>query len=349
MLTTNPILPIFVIIIIIVLMFAGLITGVLRSHEGKVKKIIESVVAVLICICIYFINLRIMLPSNDAMVTAPNLNVLFVVDTTISMWAEDYDGNSSRIDGVREACNTIMDEFSGSSFCIITFSDYAEVTMPLTTDKQSITDALEYIYEPTIYTAKGSNMNSPIGEMDRILEYMKSEYENRETIVFFFSDGEETYKEDRDNSQTDSSVDEGDEDKSGESAEESEDSTSRKYAPYASVSGKIDGGAVIGIGSTEGTTMIDGEDNEVHDPKTGKPAITRYGGASLDEIASELRLEYIHMEEVDDISYLTKKIITDAQYEAQLREDTKNKKDTYFYLLPVLMMLIISESLLFRR
>ena len=78
-------------------------------------------------------------------------------------------------------------------------------------------------------------------------------------------------------------------------------------------------------------------------------AVTRLGRDSLEEIASELRLEYIHMEEVKDISTLTENIITDAQYEAQLREDTKNKKDTYFYLIPVLMMLLIGENLLFRR
>jgi Ca-activated chloride channel family protein len=296
-----------------------------------------------------------MLPSNEAMVTAPNLNVLFVVDTTISMWAEDYDGDHSRMDGVREACNTIMDEFSGSSFSIVTFSDVAEVTMPLTTDKQSITDALEYIYEPTIYTARGSNMNCPVGEMDRILEYMKSEYEDRETIVFFFSDGEETNDGSKDNSLVDSSDDEdadsedSEDTKDSDGSGEAEDSSSSKYAPYASVSGKIDGGAVIGVGSFDGTTMVDGDGNEVNDPGTGKPAVTRLGRDSLEEIASELRLEYIHMEEVKDISYLTETIITDAQYEAQLREDTKNKKDTYFYWIPVLMMLLIGENLLFRR
>jgi Ca-activated chloride channel family protein len=344
MLITNPILPIVVILVIIAVVFMGLIIGMLRSHGSIWKKIIETVITVLICICIYFINLRVMVPSNDATVTVPSLNVLFVVDSTMSMWAEDYDGDESRIDGAREACNNIMDEFSGSSFALITFSDKAEVRIPLTPDRQSITDALDYLYMPSKYVAKGSNMNSPVDEMDRILQHMKADYEDRETIVFIFSDGEETLESDKaDGSSSDEDTDEEEEDG------DEEDSSKSKYGPYSKLLGKVDGGAVIGIGSEEGATMEDEKGNHIYDPTTGEPAISCIGEDCLETIASKIGIEYIHMEEVDDIDDVVESIITDAKYEASLRDDVENKEDTYFYGLPVLMSLLIIEILLFRK
>lgn len=344
---TNPILPIVVILLIIAVVFAGLLIGVIRSHGSIWKKILETVITVLICICIYVINLRIMVPSNEATVTVPSLNVLFVVDSTISMWAEDYDGDDSRIEGTKEACNSIMDEFTGSSFALITFSDKAEVRIPLTPDRQSITDALDYIYEPSMYAAKGSNMNSPVDEMDRILQHMRSEYKDRETIVFIFSDGEETYESDKDDKS--SSDEDSDEDSDEEDEDDDDDSSKSKYAPYSRLLGKVDGGAVIGVGSEDGATMTDGDGYDIYDPKTGELAVSCIGEESLETIASKIGVEYIHMEDVDDIEDVVESIITDAKYEAALRDDVENKDDTYFYGLPVLLILFVSEILLFRK
>lgn len=339
--TINPILPIVVIILLIALIFAGLFIGIIRSHVGIGRKIIETVITVLICICIYVINLRVMIPSNEATVTVPSLNVLFVVDSTLSMWAEDYDGDSSRLDGTREACNAIMDELSGSSFALISFTNEAEVRIPLTPDRQSITDALDYMYKESKYAAKGSNLNSAVDEMDRILTHMRSEYDSRQTIVFFFSDGEETYESDEDKSSEDAD----------DSKEDDEDgaSSGSAYSAYSKLLGKVDGGAVIGVGSEDGATMTDKDGNDIYDPQTGELAVSCIGEDSLETIASKIGVEYIHMEEVDDIDEVVEAIIADAAYEAELREDTENKEDTYYYVLPVLMLLMVSEILLFRK
>jgi Ca-activated chloride channel family protein len=196
-----------------------------------------------------------------------------------------------------------------------------------------------------MYAAKGSNMNSPVDEMDRILQHMKSEYEDRETIVFIFSDGEETYESDKDDKSS-SDEDSGDDE---EEDDEDDDSSKGKYAPYSRLLGKVDGGAVIGVGSEDGSTMKDGDGNEIYDPKTGELAVSCIGEDSLETIASKIGVEYIHMEEVDDIEDVVESVITDAKYEAALRDDVENKDDTYFYGLPVLLILFVSEILLFRK
>lgn len=342
MLITNPIFPLIVIIPVIVLVFIGLFIGTVRSHAGMFKKVIETVVTVLICICIYVINLRIMLPSSQATVKVPSLNVLFVMDSTISMWAEDYDGDNSRMDGAIEACNYIMDEFNGSSFSLITFDHEAKVKIPLTPDRESITDALEYIYEPSMYVAKGSDMNSPVDEMSRILTHMKDKYENRETIVFFFSDGEETF-----DSSKESGKDGSKDDESGD--EQDDESSENSYASYARLIGLVDGGAIVGVGSEDGATMKDGDGNDIYDPETGDLAVSCIGEESLESIASKVGLEYVHMEDVDDLEDIVDHVIEDATYEAELRDDVENKEDTYYYVLPILMILLVSELMMFRK
>lgn len=342
MLITNPIFPLIVIIPVIVLVFIGLFIGTVRSHAGMFKKVIETVVTVLICICIYVINLRIMLPSSQATVKVPSLNVLFVMDSTISMWAEDYDGDNSRMDGAIDACNYIMDEFKGSSFALITFDHEAKVKIPLTPDRESITDALEYIYEPSMYVAKGSDMNSPVDEMSRILTHMKDKYENRETIVFFFSDGEETF-----DSSKESGKDGSKDDESGD--EQDDESSENSYASYARLIGLVDGGAIVGVGSEDGATMKDGDGNDIYDPETGDLAVSCIGEESLESIASKVGLEYVHMEDVDDLEDIVDHVIEDATYEAELRDDVENKEDTYYYVLPILMILLVSELMMFRK
>ena len=59
---------------------------------------------ILIVILLFVINLRIMIPSSDVKVQTNNFDVLFVIDETISMLAEDYNGNNTRYEGVKEDC-----------------------------------------------------------------------------------------------------------------------------------------------------------------------------------------------------------------------------------------------------
>ena len=62
------------------------------------------------------VNLRIMEKKYNATIEMKNLDVLFVVDTTISMWAEDYNGKNPRMEGVQADAEYIIDELSGSNF-----------------------------------------------------------------------------------------------------------------------------------------------------------------------------------------------------------------------------------------
>ena len=101
----NPIIPIWLmgIICVVCLVF-------------KRKGIFNYIRQIIIIVLLFVVNLRIMVPKDDATNITCDIDVLFVVDNTISMLAEDYDGDGRRMDAVKADCQYIMEQFSGASF-----------------------------------------------------------------------------------------------------------------------------------------------------------------------------------------------------------------------------------------
>ena len=87
---TNPIIPIAVVIPVMVLILAALVVAIVRKKIGVWGKILRIARVTLVIVLVFFINLRIMGKRYNVDVELKNIDVLFVVDTTISMWAEDY-------------------------------------------------------------------------------------------------------------------------------------------------------------------------------------------------------------------------------------------------------------------
>lgn len=91
---------------------------------------------ILIVILLFVINLRIMIPSSDVKVQTNNFDVLFVIDETISMLAEDYNGNNTRYEGVKEDCKYIINELYGARFSVIKFNNTSQIITPYTKDAE---------------------------------------------------------------------------------------------------------------------------------------------------------------------------------------------------------------------
>lgn len=94
------IIPIWLMTIICIL----LIILVIKSKKGLIRRIM------IICL-LFMANARIMIPSGNAKVLSSNLDILFVIDNTISMVAEDHNGGLSRIEAVKKDCEYILDYF----------------------------------------------------------------------------------------------------------------------------------------------------------------------------------------------------------------------------------------------
>lgn len=131
---------------------------------------------------------------GEGKVVSTNLDVIFVVDNTISMLAEDYNGNETRITGVQKDMEYIMNKLQGARYSIITFANSSEILVPLTKDKNITMQALKAMQVPHQYHAQGSTLNASLDNMIKVLKASKIKGD-RTTIVFFISDGEITNDE----------------------------------------------------------------------------------------------------------------------------------------------------------
>lgn len=111
-----PILPIWLLIIITIIELIYII-----KHN---KNIIE----ILIIILIFIINLRPVIIKNKN----PNLNILFVVDTSINM--NKKINNKSRLNLAKENINYIIKKIKYSNISLITYNNYSKIVIPYTYD-----------------------------------------------------------------------------------------------------------------------------------------------------------------------------------------------------------------------
>ena len=67
-----------------------------------------------------------------------NVEIYLVVDRTGSMAAEDYDGTSPRLDGVRSDIAAIRDAFPDARYSIIALDSTGARELPLTSDVDAV-------------------------------------------------------------------------------------------------------------------------------------------------------------------------------------------------------------------
>lgn len=196
---TNPIIPIWLMTIIsivgiILVIYNKNIKDIIVNNKTNLKKYIINVcIKISIVVLLFIINLRPMIPNGETTAIGSDLSVLFVIDTSVSMRALDYDGQKERFEGVINDCCYIIDELSGCKFSIITFGDTAQRIIPFTTDSDMVQAEIKAIkLEDDLY-AKGSSMNIV---KDILEDTLKKENERQngtsKFVVFFITDGEIT-------------------------------------------------------------------------------------------------------------------------------------------------------------
>lgn len=210
---------------------------------------------------IIVIGIRPVYMSPSAEVMTSNLDVVFAVDTTISMWAEDH-GKGTRLDGVKDDIGAIMNALPGSSFSVIRFDNGAEILTPFTQDISAIDDIVDSLSMPAYTTAKGSSLNTSYEDLQAILESSEKKGEKRRRIVFLFSDGETT--------------------------------DGSELRSFADLENLVDDGAVLGYGTESGGRMYYEGRGYVKDASTGTDARSCIDESALRSIADDLGISYIY-------------------------------------------------------
>ena len=310
----NPIIPLWLMgIICVALLFF------------KRKGIFNYIRQIMIIALIFVINMRIMVLSGNVNNVTSNVDVLFVVDNTISMLAEDYNIKDRRIDAVKVDCKYIMKELAGASFSVAVFEDDISRDMPFTTDTNMVAQAIEVLEGQSYYYAKGTSLNDIMGKMDKVLENKRDTYK----VVFFISDGEVT--------------------------------NSDKLKSHSGLTKYVDTGAVLGYGTTTGGAMrprsyagstLDGEVLYYYDEDYERhKGISKIDEGNLKLIASDLGVEYVHATSQSNIKEIVKEIKIDISNSAEFKlSDSKvGYKETYYYFVIALLALLVFDFIYYKK
>ena len=166
------------------------------------------------------------------------------------MAAEDYHGSQTRLAGVRQDVAGIAKELAGARFCLITFDNQATVRMPLSRDTTALQTAMATLQPQNTRFAAGSSITSAGRLLKERLAAAQEQQPGRPALVFYAGDGENTSP------------------------------TAPERLPIDAAS--INGGAVLGYGTTEGGRMKDVD------------GLSRLDDGALRAIASQLDLPYAH-------------------------------------------------------
>lgn len=308
-----PIIPTWIMLIICIILLFFLI---------KIGKNKISIRYFIILILVFLINLRIMTPTDEAYILSNNLDVLFVVDNTISMSAQDIGNDKTRLESVKEDCKYIIETLGGSSFSVITFNNTSKIATPYTKDANITYEAIDIIKPLDELYAKGTSLNVSYNDILNSLKSSNSK-DDKIRIVFFISDGEIT--------------------------DDSKLKSFKKLRKY------IDNGAVLGYGTKEGGYMLltdeySGETSYLMDTSgyDYKKAKSKINEKNLKSIANDMGIDYIHMTDqknvyskLNEIKRLSKSKVTSS--------NQNYYKDTYYILVIPLFILLIYEYREYKR
>ena len=249
--------------------------------------------------------------SSSTDIITSNLDVALVVDTTISMWAEDH-GKGTRMDGVKKDIDRIMNKLPGSSFSLIRFDNGAEILTPYTQDINLIHEILDEFHMPAYSTATGSSPNTAHEAMKAVLQSAAARQGNRRTIVFFFSDGETT------------------------------DGSS--LMSFSDLSGMINDGAVMGYGTEKGGRMYYPGRGYITDTSRGTDARSVMDEDALRQIAEDLDIAYVNRTSGPAHAFEGKleSVRLMSRDAAVSDENAPSDKETYHYFAMLIAVLLLA-------
>lgn len=297
----NPILPIWVIIILgVILLFFTIRT--------KNKK--QIIFIIVLFILLFIINLRIMIISNNGEDASNDLDVIFVIDTTISMRAEDYGKNEERLEAVKEHCSLIIDDLNGAKFSVVTFNDEGKVVLPFVSDTDIVKDTIDLLSTSSLLYAKGTTLNASYTSLKKQLQASEKK-EDRKRVVFFISDGEITNGD--------------------------------PLNSFKDLKDSISSGAVLGYGTTSGGYMKAKDtsyDEEEYVMNNSKKAVSKIDEDNLKEVASDLGISYIHVTDENAITTNIKEIKKDVKNKWTKSNKSSNQDIYFIFIIPLLLLLV---------
>lgn len=267
--TWNPIFPAWLVILATLLLggFALWALAAVRSGARRAAWAIRAAVVLLIGIAC----LRPGIGSQAAPTVERALDVVFVVDTTASMVAEDWGAEQPRMAGAKADIMALAEAHPGARFALITFDAQAVQRMPFTADTSALQAAVDALEPEVTRYSQGSSIGAASALLEEILQRAKDADPSRLRVAYYLGDGEQT--------------------------------ASREPESFAPSAELLNGGAVLGYGTAQGgrmrettTRFATAPQPYIQDP-AGGDARSIIDEARLQTIAAELGVGYQHREE----------------------------------------------------
>ncbi len=293
-------------IVLVCLPIGGFVVWQLWTHRAHTGQRWAWVRRLAMVFMLFVIFLRPTLSGGHGEVGLANADIFFVVDTTVSMSAEDYDGSESRLEGVKADITELTKRLAGARFTILTFDNQAAVALPLTSDSSAVQSLTNALHTQLTSYAKGSTISQPVDLLKQEIQRVRQASPERKTLVYYFGDGEQTA-----------------------------DGNPKSFASLASL---VNGGGVLGYGTSQGGKML--EYFGYYDNSSKPEYITDYSNSStypltdalskIDEgnlhtVASQMGVVYSHQTTPGSVDTVVTTIdtssLTGVSRDANLRED----------------------------
>lgn len=309
--TLQPIMPAVVLALIAAALLAFVVVRAVRSR-GKGERTSWLVRGVLV-LAVIGMALRPGIPGAEITVASVDLDVVFVVDTTASSAAEDWNGTQPRLDGMRADIEALLQDHPGARFAVITFDSSAVLRVPFTSDTTAVSTAVTGITpEIGLYSA-GTTVSEPVELLTSTLQRSADAHPERARVVYYLGDGEQT-----------SSADPG---------------------SFATAGALTNGGAVLGYGTAAGGKMLEqtgyydssSEPVYITDRNTGEPAVSTIDENNLRTIADQLGVEF----QLRSVDTAVTPAAVDTQVSSSASGDTVGSRFELYWILALLAFALL--------
>lgn len=300
---------------VIMIIFLFMAIGLTVYTEGMKKKHVDKIIAIVMALLAIVIAVRPTLPKGKIASDEKKLeaNVVFVMDRTVSMDAVDG-RNGSRLKDMKEDVENIVDKLNGARFSIITFDNTAKKLFPCTDDYEVVKNAISNIRTVDDFYGKGSTLNVVKDELSKSIKSQK-EHSDYPTVVFVLSDGEITNDE--------------------------------ELTSFSDLEETIDYGAVLGYGTKQGAEMkhLSYYDEKTYDTIYDKTnnyeiAISKLDEDNLNNLSSDLGIDYVHMEKKSDINATLDNILKNCKVINE-KGEVDGSIETYYIFAIILLGLMV--------
>ncbi len=279
----------------------------LMKNYSPVKFLIKFAVVVLAFAAIVVGAANPQQPGKSENINRQGVDVMVVLDVSKSMLTTDV--KPSRLEKAKQLLSKLLDKLQNDRVGLVLFAGRAYMQMPLTIDHGA---ARMYIQEasPEVVPTQGTVIADALQMANAAFDSKEKKYKT----ILLISDGED------------------------------HDPNAAKVAQGLAKNGVVIN--TVGIGSPEGTTLIDPETKELKKDAEGQTVISKLNEAELQQLSNESSGIYVRLDNMDD-ALITLSQQIDSIEKKSLSDSEFIDYDSYFqWLLGGALVLLLLEFVL---